>query len=162
MPRTQIGKRIHAMRLMLSWLAAVFFVVGVSADEPAGKLVRETWDAAFINGEKAGQIHTTVVESKRGEQTVLRLSRELHLTVKRFGDVAETRVEIGDEETPDGKLLGVFVVMQIARDQQNRISGRVVDGFLQDTSDVPSSPQNQRPEQQRKLPDDLITLIQEE
>ncbi len=140
------------MRLLFSCLAAIVYVVGASADEPAGKLVREYWDAAFLNGEKSGHIHTTVIESKRGEQTVLRVSRELQLTVKRFGQVANLRAETGNDETPDGKLLGVFMVQEIAKGQENRISGQVVDQVLQDSTS----------QRQRKLPDGLITLIGEE
>jgi hypothetical protein len=141
---------------------ALGLVVGASAAEPPGKLVRETWDAAFLNGEKAGHIHTTVTEKKLGEQTVLRMSRELHLTVKRFGQVAELRAETGNDETPDGKLLGVFLVQEIARGQQNRLTGKVVDGALQEVNDDPNAPPEQRVKGQRKLPKDIITLIGEE
>jgi hypothetical protein len=150
------------MRLSFSCLAAMVFVMCAQPAEPPGKLVRETWDAAFLNGEKAGLIHTTVVESKRGEQTVLRMSRELQLTVKRFGQVASLRAETGNEESPDGKLLGVFMVQEIAKDQQNRISGQVVNGVLQDTSEDPNLSPEQRAKRQKKLPDGLITLIGEE
>src|SRR4051812_12169265 len=95
------------------WAGVVFLssVVSATAGEPAVKLVREYWEAAFLNGEKAGYFHTTVTESKRGDQTVLRLTRELRLSVKRFGDVATVRASTGDEETPDGKLLGVFMTL---------------------------------------------------
>ncbi len=150
------------MRLLFSCLAAIVYVVGASADEPAGKLVREYWDAAFLNGEKSGHIHTTVVESKRGEQTVLRLSRELQLSVKRFGEIAELRAAVGDDETPDGALLGVFLIQEIARGQQNRVSGKVVDGAMLDANFDPGLAPNQQSKHARKLPKDLVTLITEE
>src|ERR1044071_4187186 len=93
------------------WVGVIFLggAVGASAGEPGVKLVREYWDAAFVNGQKSGHVHTTVTESKRDGQAVLRVTRELRLTIKRFGDVASIRITTGDEEASDGKLVGVFM-----------------------------------------------------
>src|SRR5947209_2784973 len=109
------------MRVFWAGVVLLGGVVGASAGEPGVKLVREYWDAAFLNGEKAGHFHTTVTETKRGDQRVLKVTRELRLSVKRFGDVATVQASTGDEETPDGKLLGVFMTMNIAANQQVKL-----------------------------------------
>lgn len=146
------------------WAGAVLLgcVVSTSAGEPASRLVREYWDAAFLNGEKAGHYHTTVTESKRGEQTVLRVTRELRLTVKRFGDETTIRASTGDEEAPDGKLLGVFMTLGNATNQQIKLTGTVVDGVLHDTIDDPNIPKDKQVRRQIPLPEDLVTYLTEE
>ena len=60
------------MRASWACVAALVIASSLSAAEPTGKLVRETWDAAFLNGQKAGHFHTTVIEFQRDNQTILR------------------------------------------------------------------------------------------
>jgi len=146
------------------WVCGVLLGLAACAPaaEPVGKLVREYWDAAFLGGEKAGYYHTTVTESKRGEQTVLRITRELRLTVKRFGDLATVRAASGDEETPGGKLLGVFMTMDLARNQQIKLVGSVVNGVLNDSIDDPNIPKEKQVRREIPLPEDLITYLTED
>src|SRR5262249_19489006 len=106
--------------------------------------------------------HTKVVETRRGDQTVLRVTRELRLSVKRYGDVAQVHAATGDEETPDGKLLGVFMTLDLARNQQVKLTGRVVDGVLHDAIDDPNIPKEKQVQRQIQLPDDVITYLTEE
>src|SRR4051794_39481245 len=49
-----------------------------NAQAPAGKLVQEAWDIAFIDGKRAGYVHLVVEElpHKSGEK-IIRASREL-------------------------------------------------------------------------------------
>src|SRR5262245_47033312 len=150
------------MRVVWACGIVLGLAVGAGGAEPAGKLVREYWDAAFLSGEKAGHYHTTVVEIKRGGETVLRFTREVNISVKRFGDVAQIRASAGDEETPDGKLLGVFMTMNLASNQQINLTGRVVDGVLHDSIDDPRIPKEKQVQRQFPLPDDLITYLTED
>lgn len=149
------------MRFMGSIWLALTATVALSAAEPTGKLVAEHWDAAFLNGQKAGHFHTTVVESNRNGQTVLRVTRELQLTVRRFGDVTQVRASTGDEETPEGKLLGVFMTQGLGTNQQLKLSGQVVDGVLHDTIEGKQVP-GERVERRIKLPEDILTYLGEE
>src|SRR5204862_6123282 len=150
------------MRVVWAGVVVLACVAFAPAGEPAGKLVQEFWDAAFLNGEKAGYYHTTVTESKRGNQTVLKVARELRLSVKRFGDIAQIRASSGDEETPDGKLLGVFMTLGNATNQQIKLNGTVANGVLTDTIEDPSIPKEKQVRRTFPLPDDLITFLTED
>src|SRR5262245_23772050 len=62
----------------------------VAIDEIKGKLVVDQWDAVFLQGAKAGYVHTTVVESNIQQgQTLLRTTVDMQLTVKRFNQVLQ-------------------------------------------------------------------------
>ena len=130
------------------------------AGEPAGKLVREYWDAAFLDGEKAGHFHTTVHEFKSEGQTVLRVTRQLRISVKRSGDIARIEAETGNDETPDGKLLGVFMSQSLGMNQQLKLTGRVVDGVLKDSIEGPSVP-GAKVQREIKIPEDALTILGE-
>src|SRR5438046_358600 len=81
----------------------------VRKSDAAGKIIHETWDAAFLQGQKTGYYHTTVREFSRDGQTLRRVTQELNMTVKRGGAVNVIRAESGDDETADGKVVGVFL-----------------------------------------------------
>jgi hypothetical protein len=150
------------MRVFWAGGVILAFALCACGGEPAGKLVREYWDAAFLGGEKAGYFHTTVVESKRGDQTVLRVTRELQLSMKRYNDVAQLRASTGNEETPDGKLLGVFMTQDLAQNKQIKLIGRVVNGVLNDSIDDPNIPKANQVQRQIPLPEDIVTYLSEE
>src|SRR5207245_6366987 len=79
-------KRDRAMRSAIACCLVVFIVaIPVGASEPKGKVVRETWDAAYLEGGKAGYVHTTTTEIDRDGRTVLHTLTELSLTVRRYG-----------------------------------------------------------------------------
>src|SRR5262245_60948353 len=69
------------------------------------KLVSETWEAAYYEGARAGHVHTAVHEVGKGATKRFRTTRNLHLKVKRYEAVVALRVEVGDEETADGKAV---------------------------------------------------------
>src|SRR5262245_47974178 len=81
----------------------------------AEKLISETWDAAFLQGQKTGYYHTTVHQFTRDGQTLQRVTQELNMTVKREGSVNVIRAESGTEETLNGKVVGVFLKVGLAR-----------------------------------------------
>jgi hypothetical protein len=145
----------------LLWAGLVVLVAGAGA-AASDKVVRETWDAAFLDDQKAGHFHTTVVESQRQGQTVLRITRELRLKFMRGSAVAEVRASTGDEETPDGKLLGAFMTLSLARDKQLKLTGQVANGVLNVSVDDPNIPKENQVKRAIPLPEDLITLLTEE
>jgi len=137
------------MRSLWAW-GLVLACVSSSSAQPAGKLVRETWQAAYLNGEKAGHSHTTVVEINRGGETILRTTEELNL-----GQVHD---EHGDEETPDGRLVSVFRNIRIAGGAI-KIRGQVSEGVLQLQFDNPNRP---LVKQNVPLPEDFVTILGEQ
>lgn len=147
--------------LWAGWLVLALATFS-AAGEPAGKLIRESWDAAFLDGEKSGHIRTTVVEFKGKDQTVLRFTRELRLSVKRFEQIAKIQVDVGNDETPDGKLLGFFMTQNLGTDQKIKHIGRVEDGAMLSRIDDPRIPPDKQVRRKIELPDELLTYLTEE
>ncbi len=112
-------------------LGGVLFVAfALRADPtPAPKLVKETWDAVYIEGAKAGYFQTTTREIERDGQKFLACNQAMRIGVKREGQVVTLRIDNGDEETPDGKVVGVSMT-QYAGAGKLAQTGRVEDGQL--------------------------------
>jgi hypothetical protein len=91
-----------------------------------GKLLVDLWDAAYLQGAPAGNVHTTVRELNRDGGKILRATQELRLTVKRFNDTIQLRMETGTDETPAGKVVGVFMHQYLGTDKKLSITGTVV------------------------------------
>jgi transglutaminase-like putative cysteine protease len=117
------------MRTVFAWSVAILLGVApqLRAAEPQGKVVKETWDAAYLEGAKAGFAHTTVRQLERDGQQLLRTTMELELTIRRYQATARLRVETATEETPDGKVLAV-VLRQSAGNAQPVVLTGVVEG----------------------------------
>lgn len=69
------------------------------------RLEQETWDVVFLNGERAGHIHTSVFRETRSAGDVLRIEQEEALTLRRGDNRIDTRSTTTSIETPDGRLL---------------------------------------------------------
>jgi transglutaminase-like putative cysteine protease len=82
-------------------------VAPLHAAPAAPKLVQESWDAAYIEGAKCGYVHTTVHEINRDGQKILRTTKSMHLQIKRYKNVVSLRMDVADDETPEGKVVGV-------------------------------------------------------
>ena len=117
------------MKRALPWIGVVLLFVPTLRAEPTPKPVKETWDAVYIEGAKAGYFHTTVRETERDGQKLLSCIQAMRLGVKREGKVVTLRVETGDEETADGTVVGVSLT-QYAGDGKLTQTGRVEDGQL--------------------------------
>ena len=89
------------------------------------KVDSDTWDAVYLDGQKAGYIHTTVREEKQDGKTVRKVQRELNLTVKRFGQLAEVKAQVGTSETPEGKVLGLSLTQSLGKNVKLALTGRV-------------------------------------
>lgn len=109
----------------LAGLALLPILAPAAADEPRGKLVKETWDAAYLEGAKVGFFRTTVHESERDGQKVLRTAVELNLSIRRNNATVALRMLTGTEETPDGKVTGVFMRQFHDKGQQLVLTGTV-------------------------------------
>jgi hypothetical protein len=114
---------------MSRWIASlvvIFFGSGlVHAGQPQGKLVLDVWDAAFLEGGKAGYVHTTVYELDRDGQKILRTTVDLHLTLKKFKETVHLQGVTGTEETAAGQVIGTFMTQQLGQKKQLTITGIV-------------------------------------
>src|SRR5437660_1125301 len=103
---------------MRSWkaccLALILCVGVVRAEEQQGKLTQDVWEAAHLEGARSGYYRTTVHEIDRDGQKLLRTNQELNLTVRRYGETVQLRMESGTDETEDGKVVGVSMKMHQA------------------------------------------------
>ena len=120
------------MKRFFPWIGALILVVSPLRAEPIAapaKPVKETWEAVYIESAKAGFFHTTVREIERDGTKLLADTQAMRLGVKREGKVLTLRVESGDEETADGKVVGESLTMY-GGDGKVTQTGRVEDGQL--------------------------------
>ncbi|MBI1917580.1 MAG: transglutaminase domain-containing protein [Planctomycetes bacterium] len=96
---------------MRSWKACCLAVIlcagAIRAEEQQGKLTEDVWEAAHLEGARSGYFRTTVHEIDRDGQKLLRTNQALNLTVRRYGETVQLRMESGTDETKDGKVVGV-------------------------------------------------------
>lgn len=91
----------------------------------AGRVIVDTWDAAYLGNVKAGFVHTTVREIPQDGEKKLQTTTELSLTVKKFNDTVTLRMETGSEESPNGKVTAVSMRQFLDRSQQLDMRGTV-------------------------------------
>jgi len=114
---------MHRFLLALSLLLlSVGFAPG---QEKAGKIIKETWDAAYLEGARAGYFHSTIREGERDGQKVFTVTLEMNLTIKRYGSVVNLRMETGNVETADGKILELFLIQHVDKGKPQVIKGLV-------------------------------------
>jgi hypothetical protein len=97
------------VRHLVSVIALVLSVAPVRAQQPKPepKVVKETWDAAYLEGVKTGYFHSRVVEVQRGQQKLLVTTQDMSLKILRDGAVVTLRMEAGCEEKSDGSIVSV-------------------------------------------------------
>lgn len=110
-------------------IRASAFLVGVAGALLTcthGLRAEDIWFTAHLQGQRAGFLHTVLQQVTRDGKQLTRASTELSLTVKRFNDLIEMRMETGDEEAADGKVVAVFMRQYLGRNQQQINTGEVV------------------------------------
>lgn len=95
-----------------------------------GKILVDTYDAAYCRGCKVGYLHTLVREYDRAGKKVLYGSRKLTLQIARFGQPVEQWVEETTLESPDGKVLRTSCRQGLGKNQMLELSGEVTDKGL--------------------------------
>jgi hypothetical protein len=144
-------KRTTRVVLLLS--LGIVLVPAVLADaDSSGELVEERWEIAQIEGVKVGFLHTTVrrIDSEGGKR--FRAAAELDLTFKRHNAVLHLRRVSGTEETPDGKVVGVFMRQGQEGGRQLVLAGNLEDGRMHVRID------NGRIDRRLRWSDDVIGL----
>ncbi len=106
----------------LFWVGILLGWPGPLAAEE--KPVSEGWEHAYLNGAKAGYVHTQVRKTGTGGKD-LHTAVDLRLTFKRFKKKIELRMVTGTEETPEGKIKRVFMDQYQGKELAVRIRGTV-------------------------------------
>ncbi len=118
-------------RGLLAWtVIAILFLTGpLSAQQPAapaGKLVQDIWETAYLDGFRVGYMHFSVEEiSPPSGHKYLRAARDLNFSVRRGADVARIKALTGTNELPDGKVLGVFMQQRLSENVIQDLRGTV-------------------------------------
>jgi predicted transglutaminase-like cysteine proteinase len=147
------------MRSYARWcLGLVLVAAPAAAAPPEGKIVLETWETAYLQGNKTGYVHTVTRETEKDGRKLLHTSKELHLTVRRFGNVVDLRMLTGDSETADGKVVGVFMKQFLGKEQALQVEGTVNGGNL----DVTVVGQGKNFNKSEPWNDEVISLYRQE
>src|SRR5439155_1931567 len=93
---------------------------------PGGKLIKDQWDAAYLDGHRAGYVRLKVEEmpGTAGQKT-MRVTQEMDLRVRRGSDIARIPVLTGTEETADGKVAAVFMIQGLGQNVTQELHGKV-------------------------------------
>jgi hypothetical protein len=109
----------------------VLFSGAAPAAELEGRIVQDLWNAAYLEGARAGYIHTSVREIERDGQRFYRVTTKLNLAIKRNGATIQLRMDTGNEETPQGKVTGVWMRQYQGEQEQLVLTGTVREGKLE-------------------------------
>lgn len=97
------------------WFAVLFSTCAIRAQEPVKTpAIQEVWEAASLENGRAGWFSTTFQTLDVEGQKVIRTRMSLNLNVKRFSEVVRLRMQSGTDETPEGKVVGVYMRMEQA------------------------------------------------
>src|SRR5262249_23945468 len=83
----------------------------------------DIWDAAYLDGTRAGYIHTSVRETEKDGKKYYQTTVALELTLRRFQDVIRQQMETGSVETEDGKVTAVSMQQALGKEVQMTLSG---------------------------------------
>src|SRR5215831_14324698 len=106
-------------------IAGLFVPASLAGEKSTSKVVLDLWDAAYLQGARAGHVHTFVEEFERDGQKLLRATVELRLKIKRFDGILELGMDSGDVTTPEGAVIGVFMRQMLGKTKKLEIGGIV-------------------------------------
>jgi transglutaminase-like putative cysteine protease len=113
-----------------TWLGGLLVLLAAGpAGAEAPRFVEDVWESAAVDGARVGYLHTTAeaLEADGGKR--LRATADLSLTFRRQRAAVRLRVETGTEETPDGRVVGVFM-RQGQGDRTLTLAGALEDGRM--------------------------------
>lgn len=100
--------------------------LGAPSALPTGKIVKDIWDAAYLDGHRAGYVHLKVEEMPLPNgQKYLRAAQEMNISVRRGPDIARIPVLTGTDEASDGRVLGAFMIQGLAQNVTQELHGKV-------------------------------------
>jgi transglutaminase-like putative cysteine protease len=101
--------------------------LALAADSP--KLPEDVYELALLDGARVGFCHTAVTKDD-GEDKQWRVTSSLELSLRRFSSQVRLRMDQGTVETPEGKVLGVFMKQNPGSGKQLLLSGVVIEDKL--------------------------------
>jgi hypothetical protein len=107
----------------------VLVLAAAPARAEAPKQVKETWDAAYLEGAKAGFVHTLVQQYGEGDAAVLRTVLTMDLRIRRYNAVVPLHMQTVTDETPAGRVVGVGLTQFLDKGRLV-VVGRVENGEL--------------------------------
>jgi hypothetical protein len=143
-------------RFTAGMVLVLLFAAQVNAQQPADKVVHESWDAAYLAGGKIGFFHSVVKEVERNGTKFYRTTIDLELSIQRGKDTVRLRAQNGCDETTEGKITGVVTRLYLDKDQAWQFTGKVEDGQIHlQTSDAKLD---------KKIPwkDDVVSIRRQE
>jgi hypothetical protein len=112
------------------WCGLLLLAVSpAQAQQAEPKLVKETWDAAYVEGTRAGTYHTRTEELERDGRKLVRTTLAMNLKIKRYREVVPLRLEMSTDETPEGKVVGMTLTHFLDKGKVVQ-TARVADGQL--------------------------------
>jgi hypothetical protein len=93
---------------------------------PAGKLIQDVWETAYLDGYRVGFLHLSIEEvTPPSGGKYLRAARDLNFSVRRGPDVARIKAVTGTNEAADGTVLGVFMQQGLSEKVVQDLRGTV-------------------------------------
>ena len=129
--------------LLLLCLPACLIADPTPTRPAEGKLLKEVWEAAYLEGAHVGHIHRAYREVKYGERTIIESSLEMDLRLNRNGQPVAVQSIQATHENPAGKLRG-FILQEGVKDQRLFRKGRVAGAELVWTTQVGSKTPTER------------------
>lgn len=112
-------------RLAVTLCGLVVLLGPVRAGAQQNRVVADVWEAAFLNGNRAGYVRTTTLELGKDGRKFLQTTQQLNLTVRRFDSAIQLRMDTGTIEDERGKVVSVFTRHYLAQKKQLEITGTV-------------------------------------
>ncbi|MSR31725.1 MAG: transglutaminase domain-containing protein [Gemmataceae bacterium] len=116
-------------KLFFTLFCALMVITSLSAQAPVGKVIQDSWDAAYLEGARCGHFHTQVREFTRDGKTFFSSTVEMHLSLRRYKSVVTMRMDSVTVENAEGKI-DSFRVIQHLDQGKAESSGEVKDGKL--------------------------------
>jgi hypothetical protein len=120
---------MHRYTVPCGLLLACVVVPPLHAQAPAPKLIKETWDAAYLEGARVGYFQARVEEVERDGKKLTHTSLAMNLRIKRYNEVVTLRMETGCDETAEGKVVGVWMTQYLDKGKLTQ-TGEVRNGKL--------------------------------
>jgi hypothetical protein len=105
-----------------------------------GKIIKEIWEAAFLDGAQAGHVHGIIRELTVGDQTHILAATDLELSFLRFNQQLTLKYGFSNVETTEGKVLAFVVQQTLAKDQVLTRKGKIDGNQCVITVEAPNRP----------------------
>ena len=100
---------------------------------PDVKPLDDVWEAAYVENDsgvnvKIGYVHLTSAFVGKGEQQLIRTTKELRFTINRGDTPAELKADVSADESADGTVAAVRAKIWLGKDRVQTITATVIEG----------------------------------